>query len=156
MKNKSEAAVEMMAAGYNCAQSVLGVFCEEFGLKLETAMKLANGFGGGMARKQEVCGAVSGGAMVLGLQYGRGPAFDKAATEDAYQRIGEFMNRFAGKHGSCLCRKLLTGYDLQNEEGRRKYKEDGLGEKICRPLVADAVGLLQGFLASPGATAARD
>jgi C_GCAxxG_C_C family probable redox protein len=156
MKNMSDLAIEMMTAGYNCAQSILGVFCEDLNLDKETAMKLATGFGAGMARMQEVCGAVTGGAMVLGLKHGRGPAFDKAATEDTYQRVGEFMNRFAEKHGSCLCRKLLNGYDLQTEEGRMKYKEDGLGEKICRPLVADAIGLVEGLLASPGATAARD
>ncbi len=146
MKNKSEAAVEMMAAGYNCAQSTLSVFCADLNFDRENALKLASGFGGGLARKQEVCGAVSGAVMALGLKYGRVLADDKAATENTYQRVGEFMKRFSDKNGSCLCRKLLNGYDLQTEEGRRKYKEDGLAEKICRPLVADAVSFLEDLL----------
>lgn len=146
MKNKSDAAVEMMAAGYNCAQSTLGVFCADLNFDREKALKLASGFGGGMARKQEVCGAVSGGAMVLGLKHGRVLADDKAAAEANYQRVGEFMKRFSDKNGSCLCGKLLNGCDLQTEEGRRKYKEDGLAEKVCRPLVADTVRLLEELL----------
>lgn len=146
MKNKSDAAVEMMAAGYNCAQSTLGVFCADLNFDREKALKLASGFGGGMARKQEVCGAVSGGAMVLGLKHGRVLADDKAAAEANYQRVGEFMKRFSDKNGSCRCGKLLNGCDLQTEEGRRKYKEDGLAEKVCRPLVADTVRLLEELL----------
>lgn len=146
MKNRSESAVEMMAAGYNCAQSVLSAFCEDLNFDRETALKLATGFGAGMARRQEVCGAVSGGIMAIGLKFGRGLADEKAVAENTYLLVGEFMKRFSDKYGSCLCRVLLDGCDLMSESGRIFYKENDLSGKICRPCVADAVGFLEDII----------
>ena len=60
MSEKSEKAKELFKSGYNCSQSVLGVFCEELGMDFDTAMKIACPFGGGMGRMREVCGTVSG------------------------------------------------------------------------------------------------
>ena len=51
----------------NCAQSVLVCFANELNLDELTALKIASGFGGGMARA-ETCGAVTGAYMVLGLK----------------------------------------------------------------------------------------
>ena len=146
MKSKSEEAVDMMAAGFNCAQSVLSVFCADLNLSKETAMKLATGFGAGMARKQEVCGAVTGGIMAIGLKFGRGLADERSATENTYLLVGKFMERFSDKYGSCLCRVLLKDCDLMSENGRKFYKENNLSEKICRPCVADAVRFVEDLL----------
>jgi C_GCAxxG_C_C family probable redox protein len=146
MKNMSDLAIEMMTAGYNCAQSILGVFCEDLNLDKETAMKLATGFGAGMARKQEVCGAVTGGIMAIGLKFGRGLGDEKSAAENTYSLAGKFMKRFTDKYGSCLCRDLLDGCDLMSEAGRNFYKENDLSGEICRPCVADAVGFLGDLL----------
>ena len=146
MKSKDEEAVNMMAADYNCAQSVLSVFCEDLNFDKDAALKLATGFGAGMARRQEVCGAVSGGIMAIGLKFGRGLADERAAAENTYLLVGEFMKRFTDKYGSCLCRVLLDGCDLMTETGRIFYKENGLSGKICRPCVADAVGFLEDLL----------
>ncbi|HUU05411.1 MAG TPA: C-GCAxxG-C-C family protein [Patescibacteria group bacterium] len=146
MKSKDEEAVNMMAADYNCAQSVLSVFCEDLNFDKDAALKLATGFGAGMARRQEVCGAVSGGIMAIGLKFGRGLADERAAAENTYLLVGEFMKRFTDKYGSCLCRVLLDGCDLMTETGRIFYKENDLSGKICRPCVADAVGFLEDLL----------
>jgi len=136
----------MMAGGYNCAQSVLSAFCEDLNFDRETALKLATGFGAGMARRQEVCGAVSGGIMAIGLKFGRGLADEKAVAENTYLLVGEFMKRFSDKYGSCLCRVLLDGCDLMTENGRIFYKENDLSGKICRPCVAAAVGFLEDII----------
>ena len=66
MKSKSQIAAEKFSEGYNCAQAVLYCFCDDLGFDKNTALKLATGFGGGMGRKEEVCGAVTGGIIVLG------------------------------------------------------------------------------------------
>jgi C_GCAxxG_C_C family probable redox protein len=146
MQNKSEEAVAMMAAGFNCAQSVLGVFCSDLHFDRETALKLATGFGAGMARRQEVCGAVTGGIMAIGLKYGRGPADESPAAEKTYLLVGKFMERFSAEYNSCLCRVLLDGCDLLTESGRNFYKENDLSGKICRPCVAEAVRSLEDIL----------
>ena len=56
--------------GCNCTQAVLLAFSDRTGLDAETAMRIASGFGGGMARMREVCGAVSGMFMAAGLILG--------------------------------------------------------------------------------------
>lgn len=146
MKSKSDSAVEMMAAGGNCAQAVLCVFCEGLGLKREKALKLASGFGAGMGRKQEVCGAVSGGIMAIGLKHGQEHEGDKEAKELAYRLTRELMARFEAEFGSCLCRVLLGGCELSSENGQTQYREQGLSERICRPCVRGAVRILEDIL----------
>jgi C_GCAxxG_C_C family probable redox protein len=145
MRNRSETATTMMASGWNCAQSVLGVFCADLGVSRETALKLASGFGAGMGRRQEVCGAVTGGIMAYGLKHGGAREGDKEAKETVYRLTRELMARFQAEFGSCLCRDLL-GLDLLTEEGQKKYKEDGLSEKVCRPCVRTAVRILEEIL----------
>ena len=146
MKSKNETAAAMVAGSWNCAQSVLGVFCSELGLDRGTAMKLASGFGAGMGRKQEVCGAVSGAIMVIGLRHGQAREDDNAAKETAYRLSREVMDRFQTEFGSCLCRELLPGLDLATEAGHQRYKAEGWSEKICQPCVRFAVRVLEDIL----------
>ena len=70
--NKREIAATKLLEGYNCAQSIFYSFCDDLGFEKNTALKIACGFGGGMGCKGEVCGAVAGGIIVIGLKYGRG------------------------------------------------------------------------------------
>ena len=130
-------------SGYNCAQSVLYAFHDEVGLDEDLALKIATGLGAGMARKQEVCGAVTGGILVLGLRHGRGNAADRSATEQTYQRTRALMDAFAAKHGSCVCRRLLQGVDLATDEGQRRFKGDDLLNKVCKPCVQGVVEILE-------------
>ena len=83
MGTHAEMAEAKFREGYNCAQSVLFSFCEELGLDAETALKLSCGLGAGMGRQGEVCGAVSGGIVVLGLKFGRGKNDKRAETDFA-------------------------------------------------------------------------
>ncbi len=143
MKSKSDIAVEKFSEGYNCAQSVFYCFCDDLGFDKNTALKLATGFGGGMGRKEEVCGAVTGGIIVLGAKYGRGEKNDRAVTELTYQKTRELMDRFAAKHGTFICRQLLGGCELTTEEGQKRYKENDLFNKVCKPCIQSAVEILE-------------
>ena len=143
MSIRSEIATTRFLSGYNCAQAVLDAFRDETGLDEDLALKIATGLGAGMGRKQEVCGAVTGGILVLGLRHGRGTTDDHSATERTYLRTRELMDRFAAKHGSCLCRQLLQGYNLATEEGLRRAKADDIINKVCRPCVQTVVEILE-------------
>ena len=149
MKTKNEVATEKFLAGYNCAQSVLYAYSDGLKLEKETALKLACGLGAGMARRGEVCGAVTGGILVIGLQYGRGERDDRSATEQAYQKTQELMAGFEQRHSSCLCRKLIEGCDLSTAEGQRYFKEHDLLHKTCLPCVQSVVDLLAGIVDQP-------
>ncbi len=143
MKKRSEIAVEKFLEGYNCAQSVVYSFSDDLGIDKDQALKIACGFGSGMGRNEEVCGAVTGGIIVIGTKYGRGEKDDRAATELTYAKTRELMGRFSEKRGTFICRNLLEGCELTSEEGRKQFKEKDLQNKTCKLCVQDAVDILE-------------
>lgn len=150
MRTKSEMAAEKFLAGYNCAQSVLYAYGPDLGLDGETALKVATGLGAGMGRRGEVCGAVTGGILALGLRYGRGGQQDRSATENTYRKTSELMERFEQRHGSCSCRVLLDGCDLQTAAGQQYFKEHDLLHMTCMVCVQTVVEALAGVMEAPG------
>jgi len=143
MGTKGEIAAAKFLEGYNCAQSVLYSFCDDLRFDKNTALRMACGFGGGMGRKGEVCGAVTGGILVIGAKYGRGEKDDRAVAAMTYAKTREFMDQFAQKQGTFLCRRLLDGCELTTEEGLKHFKENDLLNKICVPCVRSAVEILE-------------
>jgi len=140
---KSEVATAKFAEGYNCAQSVFYAFCDVLNFEKDLALKMTCGFGAGMGRKEEVCGAVTGGIVVIGTKYGRGEKDDRSATELTYQKTKELMERFAEKHGTYICRKLINDCELTSEEGQKQFKENDLLNTICKPCVLSVVEILE-------------
>ena len=82
-------AVEKFRQGYNCSQSVVAAFAEDYGIDEQTAALHARGFGGGMGRTGGVCGAVSGAVMVIGLS-----TWDIADTDEAKHRAYALVREF--------------------------------------------------------------
>jgi len=137
----SEAA-RLFNSGFNCSQSILAAFCEKFGMDRETALKLACGFGGGMGRLQETCGAVTGAFMLLGLKYGGCTEDGGAAKEKTYSEVREFAARFAERNGSIKCRELV-GVDFLY--GDKKTVSVRVKE-ICPHMVESAAEILKAML----------
>lgn len=108
---------------------------------MDTALKISCGFGGGM-RQGEVCGAVTGAIMVLGLKYGQNNEGDTGSKENTYRIVQEFNKKFRDKNGSIICRELL-GCDVSTENGRKYAKDNGLFEKVCPKLISSAVDILK-------------
>ena len=146
MSTRSDLAVAKFLAGYNCAQAVLYAFCDDLGFDKDTALRLACGFGAGMARKQEVCGAITGGIIALGLKHGRGEGQDRTPTEATYRKVRELLSQFESQHGTCICRTLLKGCDLDTAEGQRDFKENDLLNKTCKGCVKTVVETLENIL----------
>jgi len=94
-----EKASQLHAEGCNCCQSVIMCCAEKFGLTEEQAYRLGAFFGGGF-RCEEVCGAVSGAVMGLGLAYG-----DENNRECGKSK--EFLEAFKQEFGSILCRDII-------------------------------------------------
>lgn len=142
-RSRTEKAVDKFLDGYNCAQSVLYAFCDDLDLDPDIALKLLCGFGAGMGRKEEICGAVSGGAAVLDMMYGRGAEDDKSATRRTYEKVAELMDRFKERRGTYICRQLLGNCDINTEEGAKYFKENDLLNKTCRQCVQTAAEILE-------------
>ena len=143
MSQKSEKAKELFKSGYNCSQSVLGVFAEELGMNVETAMKISSSFGGGMGRMREVCGTVSG--MFAGLAFAT--ASDSATEKgEHYKRIQELAKRFKEKNGSIICRELLQGVETSNSPTPSERNETYYKKRPCIELVGDSVEIFEQYL----------
>lgn len=143
--SKVEEAISYFKDKYNCAQSILGPFSVQYGLDKNTALKLATGFGGGMAGFGRTCGAVSGAYMVIGLKHGMGIKDDIKLKEKTYQLIQEFSRRFTDIHGSVICRKLL-GCDISTTEGKQFFSQNELFDKKCLQYVKNAAEILEDIL----------
>lgn len=143
---RSEQAVSKFLEGYNCAQAVLFSFCDDLKMDKDKALKMVCGLGAGMGRKGEVCGAVSGGIIVIGARYGRGENDDRTVTDATYAKTRELMDQFAKRHGSFICRKLLNGCELTTEEGQKQFKKNDLLNKTCKLCVQSVVEILEGII----------
>jgi C_GCAxxG_C_C family probable redox protein len=142
MTNTADTAAAQFDRGFNCAQSVLNAFAEQIGLDASQALKLASIFGAGMARRGEVCGAVTGALMALGLAQGSDTPEGK---DKSYQLGQDFLTRFENKHGSILCRELIN-CDISTMEGIERARSLGVFTSVCPLLIRTATEITQELL----------
>ena len=134
MTEKQEMAQAFHGKGYNCAQAVACSFCEEFGVSQEEMFRIAEGFGLGMGM-MEMCGALSGMMMIIGLANSVGDLEKGKSTKaDTYKKVKEYAGRFREQNGSYLCREL-------------KGVETGKVLRRCPDCINDAVALTEAYLA---------
>ena len=143
--DRTETAVRMFEREFSCSQSVFTAFADPADLSREAALRVASGFGGGLARTGETCGAVTGAIMVLGLRHCGVPTDDPTAKQAAYPPVQEFLARFKAAHGSIVCRELL-GCDLGTPEGLQRAREQDLFKSRCPAFVRTAAELLEDLL----------
>ena len=144
--NKKEIAKNYFMQGYNCAQSVFLAFAEEEGLNKDVALKIASSFGGGLGAQREVCGAVSGMCMALGLKRGYNTAKDYASKQKHYLAVQEICAEFKKQNGSIVCRELL-GLDKNNLPLKPEQRSENYYKKRpCAELVAMAAEILENYL----------
>ena len=93
--SRVEEAISNFRGDFNCAQSITGTYGPQYGLNQDIALKIATGFGGGMARFGRTCGAVSGAYMVIGLKYGMGKNDDTELKEKIRKRNRRSLRCFS-------------------------------------------------------------
>lgn len=142
--NRADRAIELFNSNFNCSQAVFTALATEYGISEELALKLATSFGGG-ARSGEMCGAVSGALMVLGLIYGHSISENNEEKQKAYSLVREFVNRFIKANDSIVCRDLL-GYDLSKKDEFEIIAAKGLCKTICPKMIRDAVSIVDQML----------
>ena len=115
-EERIEHAKALHKQGCNCCQAVLMAYADRLPIKGEDAMNVAAPFGRGLAGTREVCGCVSGMAMVCGLT---GHNTD----------VRPLIEKFRAEEGDIVCGRLLAQ-----------------GKKPCGEMVADAAGILSDIL----------
>jgi C_GCAxxG_C_C family probable redox protein len=143
--NKSDEALKAFDSGFNCAQSMLYTYGKEFFREEACALKLASGFGAGVSYRGEMCGAVSGSLMVIGLHYGYSDLTMELQKEMNYLVATEFMAAFKQCNGSLVCNQLVKS-EINTPEGLETARRDGLFDKTCPGLIGSASEILESLL----------
>lgn len=141
----SDDAVACFSQGFSCSQAMLSSFSQRFGMDRDTALKIAGPFGGGIAGTGNICGALTGAIMVIGLRYGRIDPEDQIVKEQCYAAVHSLLEEFGNRHGSVTCCGLL-GHDVSTPEGKEQVKELGLGETLCPGFVREAADILESLI----------
>lgn len=108
MSKYADKAVDHYNQGYNCSQSVVLAFSEHFDLEKNVALRIASSFGGGIGGQREVCGAITGMCIVLGVMYGFESSLEKSKKPYLNKAIQDITRKFKEKTKSIYCSKLLT------------------------------------------------
>ena len=127
---------------YNCSQKVAVAQAEKLGFDRDTMLCMAAPFGGGISRG-EVCGAVCGAMLVVGLHYRHIDGIDTGAA--IKQKVQEFNEKFIARNGSVVCRELL-GYDFSKPGERQKALDSGVTREVCPKVIQDAIDILDEIL----------
>ena len=139
-------AAELFLEGYNCAQAVAVAFCDVTGLEEKTAARMVSGFGGGMGRLREVCGAVSGMFFVLSYLYGYDDPKADEEKKQLYTDVQSLAAKFQQQCSSILCRDLLDNPPSDPNPSPRtaQYYKD----RPCARFVMTAAELMDAFIAA--------
>lgn len=128
---------ELHKNGYTCSQAVLCAFTDILGIDEKIAINVSCGFGGGLGKLRETCGAVSGMLMAAGLLYGEGEIDDERKNKVYYPRVQYLCNQFREINGSLSCAELL------GVNGKQRVRPAG---KTCNDMVADAARILEAYI----------
>ena len=144
--NHAEKAFELFKSGYNCAQAVAVAFCDLTGLTETQAARIASSFGGGMGRMREVCGAVSGMFMVLGMLYGYDDPKADTEKKQLYTEVQALAEAFKKDAGSIICRDILKNPPADPNPSPRTPEYYAM--RPCERMVYNAAGLMDDFIAA--------
>lgn len=132
MSKYSERAVELFMSGKNCSQAVFAAFATDLGLTEDMALAISAGLGGGVGRMREVCGAVSGASMVVGLKY---PELDKG---EVYEKVRQISDEFKKTNPSIVCKELLGLSKPEQSSTPEARTAEYYKKRPCVKIVEDA------------------
>lgn len=139
-------AAELFLQDYNCAQSVAMAFADILGLDEAFCARAVSGFGGGMGRLREVCGAVSGIVFVISLLYGYDDPKDNEGKKELYALVQQLAEEFKAENGSIVCRELLN--DPPTDPNPSPRTAEYYRQRPCARMVLTAGQILDRHIAA--------
>lgn len=148
--NKEEAvqrAMKYADDGFLCVEAVLKTLADMKELDSDIIPAIASGMAAGVARTSQICGAVTGAILGLGLWFGRNEPVAGDRRPYWYSRV--FIERWNESHQDTNCTKLL-GVDLDVPEEYDVYVEENMWENKCKRYIREAVRLAYDILVEEG------
>lgn len=143
---QSELAMEYFQKGYNCCQSVVVAFAPELGISEALALRFSSGFGAGVGRLREVCGAFNGLTAVIGLAYANPD--DPEDKSKIYAIIQELAVQFKAQNDkdSIICKELLGLTQAEGSAQAQARTAQYYKERPCQKLVGLAAELTANYM----------
>ena len=136
--DRIQIAIDTHHSGLNCCTAVLMAFRDKLGLSEQQCYGISSGMGGGL-RTGNVCGALIGGVMVLGVLFPHDPTTGEAGKAYNTELTQRLQSRFAEKQGDTLCAVLKPREALYQ---KKNYIAHG-AEKSCDHYIALTVELVE-------------
>ncbi len=135
----AQLAEKLFLEGHNCSQAVALAFAQDAQVPASFVGAASLPLGGGLGRLRLTCGAVSGGAMALGL------LFPRAGKDEMYALVQEFARRFLEKYNALDCRALLQGAGVAVNEGpvSEPRTPEFYKRRPCAKIIACAAQLVE-------------
>lgn len=125
-----EIAKNYFRQGLNCTECVLRTYMDLY----ETGMPdeilcMATGFGGGVGHTKNMCGAISGAVIALGLSKGRKKPFGpkeemgeriSQLQNEIYPKFAELVNEIKNEYGTLICAEMSQPYGDFDSKPRKK------------------------------------
>lgn len=144
---RADRAKEMFLQGYNCSQSVVGAFADYFGYDEITAMKFAEGLGGGMGRMRLTCGAVAAMATLASMKMSSGKPGDLKLRGEIYAVIQQMAREFKENNGSVICAELLgAALPKDNSATPEERTPDYYRRRPCADKIFECALLVEKYL----------
>ncbi|MDO4940989.1 MAG: C-GCAxxG-C-C family protein [Erysipelotrichaceae bacterium] len=144
--SRGKLALQYFEEGYNCSQAVVLAFADLLDIDFKQAAKLASGFGGGMGRLREVCGAVSGMFMVVDMLYGYDSPDKGEKKKELYSRIQELGLQFEKDNGSLICREIMKLNVKHDDPTPTQRTPDFYQTRPCPNKIFYAANLLEEYI----------
>lgn len=129
-QTRVEESLKKHAKGYNCAQAVSCVFCDQAGIDEETMFRFTEGMGLGMGGMEGTCGAIGAAAILAGLKNSTVHLDQPDSKGQSYHASKKCLSDFKEQNGSVICKEL-------------KGVETGKILRSCNDCIADAVKIIE-------------
>jgi len=135
--------------GLNCAECVTRTFLDMHDTGLpEEVMCISSGFGGGIGRTQNICGAITGAVIATGMVKGRRDPLEKETMADRihqlhdgiYPVFADLIREIEGQYGTLICRDLTSPFADYNGKERKRN---------CMQMIGYCAGIAEKYASKP-------
>lgn len=142
VNSRIDKAVLLFEQGYNCSQSVFMAYADIYNIDRELAAAISTSFGGGVGRLRNVCGALSGAFMLVGLKYPHLNPTDAKPKNHNYKIVQKMANSFKSEMGSFICADLLKIKNISISHISAERNQFYYNHRPCTNCVALAAQLI--------------
>lgn len=144
-ESRREKAVQLFLQGYNCAQSVFAAHADLYDLPEDFACRISASMGAGVGRMREVCGCMSGMALIAGLETGAVEGADRAGKAHNYEVVQAMAEKFRKRNGrnSIVCKELLGLKKVENDSTPEERTPEYYKKRPCIELIKTACDIIQ-------------